>query len=688
MIDIECTSCNTRYRIDERVLPAEHPTFKCSRCGHVFGVQQAAAPSDEPNDNWAKLVSAAVVVGILSLAAAAWVLRLWQADLSVPIAGDFNLAIVGHDLYSELMLAKSLCDNGWIISNPYLGAPFGMQAYDLPISNFLDVAVMKVLSLYTCDHAWLLNLYFILTFPLAAVTSLIVMRTFGASYPSAITASLLFTLLPYHFLRGEGHLLLSSYWTVPLGISLMLWVWLDGAGLEPTDMNRPWSRGRLVAAGAYAVLVGLGHLYYASFASVLLLCAGIGGSLRTKKWRNLRLGVSACSVIIASCAAAASPSLIYDWEHGANPAAIARWPHEGELYGLKITRLLLPVTGHRIEAFAQLKDFYNRTLPPLLPPWVKGVLVQSSQLMAIINESDTQTLGAIAGIGFLILLGSLIWVRNGREIIHALAVLNLAALLVGLAGGLGTIFNFVVTAEIRGYNRLSVFIAFFSLFAVALLLDGLVAILRRSMNPLGAAVIWYPVLIMVVILGVLDQTTPDFAPSYEKASAEYRNDAKFVGEIESSLPAGAMILQLPYGPFPEEGAIQQMWGWDLLKGYIHSKTLRWSYGLTTGRPEASWAARLTDKPMDQVLPLLAFAGFEGIYIDRYGYPDNGADLEKGLTTVLNEQPIVSSDKRLAFFGLEHYVDSLRASTPPEQWERQHELALELPANHRSESGHP
>jgi predicted Zn finger-like uncharacterized protein len=36
MIEIQCTSCHTRYRIDERVLPDETPTFKCSRCGHVF----------------------------------------------------------------------------------------------------------------------------------------------------------------------------------------------------------------------------------------------------------------------------------------------------------------------------------------------------------------------------------------------------------------------------------------------------------------------------------------------------------------------------------------------------------------------------------------------------------------------------------------------------------------------------
>jgi predicted Zn finger-like uncharacterized protein len=36
MIEIQCPSCQTRYRVDERILPEDNPTFKCSRCGHVF----------------------------------------------------------------------------------------------------------------------------------------------------------------------------------------------------------------------------------------------------------------------------------------------------------------------------------------------------------------------------------------------------------------------------------------------------------------------------------------------------------------------------------------------------------------------------------------------------------------------------------------------------------------------------
>src|SRR5262249_49055025 len=48
MIEIQCTSCNTRYRIDERVLPDETPTFKCSRCGHVFKAEPLPARPRKP----------------------------------------------------------------------------------------------------------------------------------------------------------------------------------------------------------------------------------------------------------------------------------------------------------------------------------------------------------------------------------------------------------------------------------------------------------------------------------------------------------------------------------------------------------------------------------------------------------------------------------------------------------------
>src|SRR5208283_1710936 len=43
MVEVQCSSCHTRYRVDEQVLPEGTPTFKCSRCGHVFSMEPRKA---------------------------------------------------------------------------------------------------------------------------------------------------------------------------------------------------------------------------------------------------------------------------------------------------------------------------------------------------------------------------------------------------------------------------------------------------------------------------------------------------------------------------------------------------------------------------------------------------------------------------------------------------------------------
>ncbi len=48
IIEVQCTSCHTRYRIDEQVLPEGTPTFKCSRCGHVFTFEPRPAKPAAP----------------------------------------------------------------------------------------------------------------------------------------------------------------------------------------------------------------------------------------------------------------------------------------------------------------------------------------------------------------------------------------------------------------------------------------------------------------------------------------------------------------------------------------------------------------------------------------------------------------------------------------------------------------
>src|SRR5262249_32652909 len=153
----------------------------------------------------------------------------------------------------------------------------------------------------------------------------------------------------------------------------------------------------------------------------------------------------------------------------------------------------------------------------------------------------------------------------------------------------------------------------------------------------------------------------------ENLQRVYQSDADFVARIEASVPPGAMIMQLPFVPFPEHIDVENMHDYELLRGYLHSRKLRWSYGAMKGRPAAHWIAN--DKgfiPMAEKfyfqhavysgisskgLDTLAFIGFSGIYVDLNGYPDDGVAIMSFLKSALDEEPIMSHDDRLAFFPL-------------------------------------
>jgi phosphoglycerol transferase len=112
-----------------------------------------------------------------------------------------------------------------------------------------------------------------------------------------------------------------------------------------------------------------------------------------------------------------------------------------------------------------------------------------------------------------------------------------------------------------------------------------------------------------------------------------------------------MVFQLPYVPFPENPNVNKMSDYDLYRGYLHSKSLRWSYGAMKGRDSDAWQRSVASRPLGEFVGEISKAGFKGIYIDRFGYEDNGANIESELSHILKSKPIVSENGRLAFYEL-------------------------------------
>jgi hypothetical protein len=560
-----------------------------------------------------------VGISALSILILFLIMKLWRADLTVPF-------IYEGDAVFNAMTIKTMIDNGWYLRNPFIGMPTGALMYDFTGSDNLHLLIIKLISLFSSDWAWVMNIFFILTFPLTALSSFYVFRKGGISHALSIAGSLLYTFLPYHFIRGELHLFLASYYMIPLMVMIIMRVASGEILFSIRDLKSNIANRKLMSGVFVCLLAASSGVYYAFFACLFLLGAGTKAWWREKSLNALLASLVLVITLLAGVLLNLSPALIYQYKNGKNALATVRYPMESELYGLKVTHLLLPVDKHRISGWAKIKGIYS------------GSTLTS-------KEHRSSSLGMIGSIGFLILIlgGVFGWLRflNDKRL-ENLGLLNIVGVLYTTLGGFGALFA-LVYPQFRGLNRMSVFIGFFSLFAVLILLERM----KKGCQSLLARSLFHVFIGTMIVLGILDQTTEGFVQPYDAIKTQYGNDAKFVRELEALLPEGAMVFQLPNAQFP--GGLQILFGRDHLKGYLHSKKLRWSYGTMMGREGDYWARWVSSKPVGEFVEIVSLAGFSGIWVDRNGYPDNGAGLEAQLKTLLSTQPIVSPDNRLAFY---------------------------------------
>jgi phosphoglycerol transferase len=589
------------------------------------------------------------------------VMKLWRADLRVPFE-------YGGDSLFYGMVIKGTIENGWYLKNQSLGAPGQMELHDFPSAENFHMLIIKGMSLFTSDYALILNLYFLLTFPLTVMSSLYVLRQFNISYPHALLGSLLYAFIPYHFFRNEHHFFIAAYYLLPLVILVALRVYGGQSllqlspskrrlGIHLRDFNSVFSLVVCVAMGSSGV-------YYPFFSCFLLLIAGVFGSIFKKSTGPLLSSLFLITVIFSFVIINHAPSIIYAREHGTTKA-FERVHSEAEVYGLKISQMLLPITNHRVKALADLKNRYNSA--------------------PLVNENDNVTLGLIGSIGFLLLVWRLLYRTGGRSnsgsentdrlrLLDQLSVLNISAVLLGTIGGFGVLFALVATPKIRTYNRLSIFIAFLSLFAVCLWLDNFA---RSRLKSRHWRVAYYVALGLVLLIGIFDQTNKgaSFRPKFDRLAAMRDRDREFARQIEAAVPPRAMIFQLPYHAFPEGGNIERMPDYAHLRLYVNSKNLRWSYGAIRERTADQWQKNAVRQPPEMFLQTLAIAGFEGIYLDREGYRDSGLAMETALSNALTQQPITSADQKRTFFTLGEYRERLRASYTPEEWNRKRDFVI-------------
>jgi phosphoglycerol transferase len=116
-----------------------------------------------------------------------------------------------------------------------------------------------------------------------------------------------------------------------------------------------------------------------------------------------------------------------------------------------------------------------------------------------------------------------------------------ALVLIAGAGGFGSLFNVFVVHEFRAYNRISPFVALFSLAAGAIIIDAFLAGKKRYSQVLLCG--------SLLIFGAFDQISLAPFGNREHERRRFYEDQFFIGQLESRLPAGTMVFQLPYEDF-------------------------------------------------------------------------------------------------------------------------------------------
>lgn len=559
--------------------------------------------------------------------------RLWDFDFNVP------LYYFDGDTLSTLGILKRSKSLKEFFFSSNLGAPFKGANIDYPY--FGEVINLLYFKLFVHIFGIFrgLNIAYFLLFPITSIISFLVMKEFHINDLCAVSGSIIFSFLPYRLLRNTAHLFLNCFFQIPIAILLCFWLIQDDKFLK---IDKEFFKYKRNIIGIFCfMLIAYTGIYYAFFTTFFVCISTILKIVNSRKIACMKNGLFACVSICIPLIISYIPYIIFRLNYGVNIEKPTRSPIEAEVYGMKIAQLFIPLRDYGMEFIKDLKENYA---------------------MAPVPNEGSEYLGIVGIIGFLFLIFCLfITVQKTKDIDNTIILLsrfNAFAILLGTIGGFGSLFALLISPQIRGYNRISVFIAYFSILSICIVLS----------NLSGKKIYAIPI-VFFFLISIADQAKIDnFCNLREETIKSFYSDQKFVAGIEQLVSKDAMIYQWVYQPYPENPPIHQMGDYASIRGFLHSDNLRWSYGDQKGRNSDLWNRDLASKPMQERIRIISNVGFEGIYIDSNAYREEelSALLEE-MRSLLGVSPFVSEDKRLLFFQLDPFVQKYKKNYSETEW---------------------
>ncbi|RJR27893.1 hypothetical protein C4561_01240 [candidate division WWE3 bacterium] len=554
------------------------------------------------------------LISIVSIISVLLIFKYFNLNPLLPLnySGD---ALVHYNF------AKNIQVSGWWTSNPYLGAPGVQSLNDFPLTELLHILLLKTLILFGLNWYQSVNIFYILSFPLTAVISMYAMRRIGIKTAIAFPLSLIYTFIPYHFYRGVNHLFLAAYYTVPISI-LSAYLLASEKKLKPVETV------------VFPFVIASAGGYYTYFSLVFLGLGIIIKFIKTRKLFELKPGVIFLSLTLLIFMLNMSPTLIFQLRHGSNLNTGTRLISETELYGLKIIQLLLPVEDHNLSILNKVYKRYGQ-----------------HGLGLTITENQYSSLGLISSVGFLLLLAYAAFGvfiekadKNFIAKINIFSIFNLTAVLFGTIGGFSLFLSSYMTPVFRSVNRISIFIAFFSLVALGLLIQKYVK--DR-----------YAIVLVFVMLSVslYDQISIGVMRNFRDDQKGFLALKNYAYQLEGIAGKDSMIYTLPYGHYPE-GEDKKIMRLALL-----TDSIKWSAGAETWRAISYWQYNNTRLEIERFLENIIKEGFTGLVIHPEGYDQ--AKVEE-IKRILSDEGFKSYNDEFVYFDLKKYAEANNINKDP------------------------
>lgn len=561
-------------------------------------------------------VALAALAGLAAVVVAMWATGVRPRDINVPW-GD-------GDLLPVYSYAENLARGHWFLVNPDLGFPGFQDHGHFPVTDLFSIAQIAVLSHIAPSPLAAVNLFILGAFFTVAAAMYGLLRWESVNRPFALGIALAFAVLPWHFARSAAHVFLASYLSVPLALFLV-------GLIARRRLERPGSRWLLPVAITAAIVVGANGVYYALMTTILMGVVLVVVSVRPRwsrpGWRTL---VMMAAVPLTTLSAVATNKLsISTLSTG---VSVFRYPAESYLYGGNLATLFFPSvttrSGRALGRFLNLGFPNNGTFEGDALLSLAGVLAVVLACVVVALRwapgSRTREGSAVESASF--------W--------PALFLLTTAFFAIG---GLGALFSFWISNDIRAWGRYSIFVV-----GIAFLITGRVIsswwrlsgrVLRVAAALLG---------VVIAVSAVVDLSAGAQRLPIERDRALNAELREYVDAVEAHTSDGCPILELPLMSYPESPPINRMSDYSHLWTYVYSDDLRWSYGAMKGTALGDWGTGVEGDP-SAMLGLARQTGFCGVQVDTFAFASLADEVDE--QRAFGDPDIVSSSGRWAFFDL-------------------------------------